>query len=115
MIRRRLAVAILLTFAIVAVFVVRLVDIQVVRASELNAEALSKRMIQTSIPAPRGEIVDTNGVVLADNVTKYNITVSPRDVASFKRTADDGSTQTVSVLMRSPRLRNSPARMPTIC
>ncbi len=98
MIRRRLAVAILFTFAIVAVFVVRLVDIQVVRASELNAEALSKRMIQTSIPAPRGEIVDTNGVVLADNVTRYNITVSPRDVASFTRTAKDGSSQVVSVL-----------------
>lgn len=82
----------------VAVFVVRLVDIQVVRASEFNAESLDKRAIEQVIPAPRGQIVDENGVVLADSVTRYDITASPANAAPFDRTADDGTTAKVSVL-----------------
>jgi cell division protein FtsI (penicillin-binding protein 3) len=87
-----------MTFAIVGVFVVRLVDIQVVKAADFNAESLDKRAIEVVVPAPRGEIVDTNGVVLADSVTRYDITASPRNAREFDRTADDGSTSKVTVL-----------------
>jgi cell division protein FtsI (penicillin-binding protein 3) len=86
------------TFSIVAVFVVRLVDIQVVQAAAFNAQSLDKRAIEVAIPAPRGEIVDANGVVLADSVTRYDITASPKNAAPFDRTADDGTVQKVSVL-----------------
>jgi len=96
--RRRLGVAILLTVAIVSVFVVRLVDIQVVRAADLNVQSLDKRAIAQSIPAPRGQIVDTNGVVLADSVTRYDITASPIDVGAFDRTDDAGESHEISVL-----------------
>ena len=96
--RRRLALAILLTFAIVGVFVVRLVDIQVVKAADFNVESLDKRAVEVAVPAPRGEILDTNGVVLADSVTRYDITASPRNVKPFNRTGTDGTVSTVSVL-----------------
>ena len=96
--RRRLAIAVLLTFAIVAVFVVRLVDIQVVRAADFNAESLHKRAIEVTVAAPRGEIVDMNGVVLADSVTRYDITASPKFAAKFTRTGDDGTVTQVTVL-----------------
>lgn len=95
--RRRLAIAILLTFALVAVFVVRLVDIQVVRAAEFNAASSNKRAVESVDPAPRGTIVDDNGVVLADSVTRYDITASPRYAEPFLRKNADGTTGTVSV------------------
>lgn len=96
--RRRLALAILVTVAIVAVFVVRLIDIQIVHAEDFNAQSLNKRAIEESIPAARGLIVDTNGKILADSVTRYDITASPRNVTDFTRTTKDGVEQKVTVL-----------------
>jgi Cell division protein FtsI/penicillin-binding protein 2 len=96
--RRRLAVAVLLTFAIVSVFVVRLVDIQVVRAAEFNDASLNRRAVELAVAAPRGRIVDEHGVVLADSVTRYDITASPKYAAEFTRKDKDGAETKVSVL-----------------
>ena len=87
--RARLALTIIAVFAVVAVFAVRLIDIQVVRAGELSSAAVSNRSIPLTTYGTRGEIVDTNGVVLADSVDRFDITVSPRDVGDFDRTVDD--------------------------
>lgn len=95
--RRRLAIAVLLTFAIVAVFVVRLVDIQVVRAAEFNAASLDKRGIELTEVAPRGSIIDYSGEILADSVTRYDITASPRYAKPFTRTSEDGASIEVPV------------------
>ncbi|MEF2977873.1 peptidoglycan D,D-transpeptidase FtsI family protein [Subtercola sp. YIM 133946] len=81
--RNRIAVSILVITAIVAVLVVRLVDIQVVQADSLNQQAYDTLSVPQSIYGPRGDIVDANGVVLATTVIRYTVTASPVDVADF--------------------------------
>jgi cell division protein FtsI (penicillin-binding protein 3) len=77
--KRRLALTVLIVFAVVAVFVVRLVDIQVVRAQALTAEADQRRVVQVTTYGVRGSIVDANGDVLADSVERFDITASPKN------------------------------------
>lgn len=97
--RRRLAAWMLVLAIVLSAFVVRLVDIQVVRADELAEESEARRSIPTTIYGARGDIVDSRGVVLADTVYRYDITVSPRFVADFSRTdpvTGEKSTTTVA-------------------
>lgn len=93
--RRRLAVAILAILAVVSIFAVRLVDIQVVSAAELNAASLSKRSVAQVTYGSRGNIVDANGTVLADSVDRFDITASPLLVNAFTRISSDGKKKTV--------------------
>ncbi|MCU1425550.1 MAG: penicillin-binding protein 2 [Microbacteriaceae bacterium] len=88
--KRRLAITVIAMFAVVAIFVIRLVDIQVVRAEGLNEESMSKRSISETTYGPRGDILDTNGTVLADSVDRFDITASPQLVDEFTRKAVTG-------------------------
>lgn len=85
----RAVLTMLLVVGIVIVIVGRLIDIQVVSAAAYNADALNKRSIPAINWASRGDIVDKNGVVLADSVMRYNITVSPKNAFDFSRKVDD--------------------------
>ena len=89
--RGRVAIAVLLIVAVVSVFVVRLVDIQVVQAEGLNAASLASRSDSTVTLGTRGDIVDANGVVLATSILRYAIEADPSAVDEFERPAADGS------------------------
>lgn len=84
--RRRLAAWMLVLAIVLSAFVVRLVDIQVVRAEQLSQESEARRSIPITIHGARGDIVDARDVVLADSVYRYDITVSPRFVRDYPRT-----------------------------
>jgi cell division protein FtsI (penicillin-binding protein 3) len=92
-----MALAIVCVLAVVGAFVVRLVDIQVVQADQLRAVAASKTATQSTVYGARGEIVDTNGNVLAGSVMRYDITMDPSNVKDFQREAADGETVDVTV------------------
>lgn len=81
--RRRTVVALAVVLAILAAFVVRLVDIQVVNADDHRADSLGLGM-GTTLPlyGVRGEILDANGQVLAGNVIEYDAAIDPYNVAT---------------------------------
>lgn len=87
--RRRLAAWTLLIAIVLGSFVVRLIDIQVVRAAELAEESEARRSIPVTVYGARGDIVDANGVPLADSVYRYDITVSPRFVRDYTRSDEE--------------------------
>jgi len=76
-------VAMLAVIALVAVFVVRLVDVQVVQAARLDEQSALRRSVHVDLHGARGAIVDRNGVALADSVTRYDLTTAPPLVAPF--------------------------------
>ncbi|MBU1586372.1 MAG: penicillin-binding protein 2 [Actinobacteria bacterium] len=76
--RARISIAVVIVFVVVIVFIVRLVDIQVVRAADLNAASEDRRAQTLVTYGTRGDIVDSSGAVLADSVLRYDITASPR-------------------------------------
>ena len=88
--KRRVAFSLLLVVAIVSVFVIRLVDIQVVRAASYNEASEGKMSIPEKVLGVRGDIVDISGKVLATARMTYDVTVSPRNAKEFTRTTDTG-------------------------
>jgi cell division protein FtsI (penicillin-binding protein 3) len=90
--RARITLTIITILAIVTVFAIRLVNLQIIHADSLSAAAAANRSIPLTTYGTRGEIVDTNGVVLADSVDRFDITVSPKDVKNFKRPGGAGRT-----------------------
>jgi cell division protein FtsI (penicillin-binding protein 3) len=89
---RRVGFILLAVFAVAALFIGRLVFVQVVDAGRLNAEAEDRRSVARELLGIRGSIVDANGTVLAESVERYDITASPRYASEFVR---EGVTITV--------------------
>jgi len=84
--RRRIAFSLIAILAVIGVFVVKLIDIQVVQATELNEAALGKRAIEQPLPGVRGSIYDAEGNVLASSVLRYDVTMDPSKAGDFTRT-----------------------------
>jgi cell division protein FtsI (penicillin-binding protein 3) len=94
--RRRTVVALAVVLAVVVVFVVRLVDIQVVNADEHVTDSLSMGIgVNRTTYGTRGAIVDANGNTLAGSVLEYDAQLDPKLVGPVERTGTDGKKQTV--------------------
>ncbi len=78
-------VAVLVVFT---VFAGQLFRIQAFDASATQAAALSKRSVKTLTPALRGQILDTNGQVLADSVERFTVIADPDAIPEYKVRVD---------------------------
>jgi cell division protein FtsI (penicillin-binding protein 3) len=116
---RRVGFILLAVFAVAALFIGRLVFIQVIDAGRLNAEAEDRRSLTRELVGIRGSIVDANGVVLAESVERYDITASPQHANEFVR---DGVTISVEQALteiaavtggRVPEMRDALTEDPT--
>ena len=81
---------------VVAVFVVRLVDVQLVSAATINAEAEGRRGVTATVWGDRGEILDARGTVFAGSVDRFDITVAPVNAGDFTRSDANGVTHKVT-------------------
>jgi len=57
-----------------------LVYVQLIRGEYYHEQSISNRIRVLSVEAPRGRILDRNGVVLAGNRSSFNIAVVPQDI-----------------------------------
>lgn len=96
--RRRTVIALGVVLVILSVFIVRLVDIQVVRADQNVQDALKLSMGGSQpLYGTRGEIVDENGQPLADSILLYDAQVSPVNVKNYQVVGDDAKKVTVPI------------------
>ena len=65
--------------------------LQVLRSDTWELRAESNRIRQLPIPAPRGTIYDRNGLVIADNIPGYAITLLPGPPDSIRATLNQMS------------------------
>jgi cell division protein FtsI (penicillin-binding protein 3) len=90
----RLSLTMVTIFVIVAVFSGRLFQLQVVQAKSLDEVSAKNQSATVTTPGVRGAIVDTNGVVMAESVDRFNITVAPKLVrAGYYKTVKGKTTK----------------------
>lgn len=78
-----------LQYLVLAIFLVlgfRFYVLQVARHEDYKARAENNRIRDIPILAPRGAILDRNGVVLVDNTPAFNVVVFPEDVTNAEET-----------------------------
>jgi penicillin-binding protein 2 len=81
--RARAQVARLGVLAFLAVLAGAFFRIQVLRSSTYALTAESNRLRPLDLPPPRGRILDRNGLVIADNVPGYGVTLLPAPLDSI--------------------------------
>lgn len=91
--RRRTVVALAVVLAVLAGFIVRLVDIQVVNADDHIADSMDRALAGArTLYGERGSIVDATGQPLAGSIMLYDAQLDPSNVRTIKRKDDDGNT-----------------------
>ena len=86
-IRRRLAICLVLFFVLFSILSARLFELQVLQAESLQRRAQSQWTSESVIAPTRGMILDRNGRALAQSATAYAASVSPRQVTDPERLA----------------------------
>ena len=84
--KRLLAIFVLVSFCFLAI-IIRLAYLQLIKGKWLQIKAMDQWMRELPINATRGNIYDSNGVVLATNYTTYDVYVRPSMVKDARAVA----------------------------
>lgn len=76
------------TLIVFSLFAAQLLRIQGLDAKGVSQRALDSRLRSTVLPAQRGSIVDSNGVVLASSVDRVNVTDDPTATQTYRKRID---------------------------
>ena len=87
---RRQSVILTIVLAVSALFAGRLVYVQTIAGPALAQEAADLRSFSSIIVAPRGEILDADGHVLATSVSTYNLILDLDEVPNYELEDADG-------------------------
>lgn len=74
---------------VLLLFFGRLVWFQIIAAPEINAESLKARLVEHNIEAVRGNIVDTEGHILATTSFSWDVNIDPVNVGPVVLTIND--------------------------
>ncbi|MDR3587020.1 MAG: penicillin-binding transpeptidase domain-containing protein [Desulfosporosinus sp.] len=89
---------------VVVLILGRLITLQIVQASDLNAKGIERRTTDLSLRAERGSIFDAQGSVLAQSISVKEIYADPKTLSEqitkkqFKSTKEDVAKQLASIL-----------------
>ncbi|KGX88543.1 stage V sporulation protein D [Pontibacillus litoralis] len=86
-VRKRLVTVFVMAIFIMAVIAIRLAYVQFIIGDQLMEKAQSSWSRDIPFEPERGEIVDRNGVVLAENVSAPTVMVVPRQIENPEQTA----------------------------
>lgn len=77
-------VLLILVIMVGLLFFVRLIDLQIVNGAEYREKSLKKMARTVEVEAPRGEIYDRNGIVLASNRLGYDLSIYRTKIDNLK-------------------------------
>ena len=84
---KRIRTLFIILLAIFVIFAARLIQIQGIQSAEYTLKAANEMESTRSIPAPRGDITDINGVAFARSVSAINIVVDQKLIKDPARVA----------------------------
>jgi len=91
---KRVRVMFLAVLFVLTIFVAQLLRVQAFEASPVQLAALNKRLTtKMAIPAQRGSILDSKGVVLASSVERRTVTVNQNAVQEYVQVVDGKRTR----------------------
>jgi len=85
---RRYTAFVVVLLLVISAFVGRLIYVQVVDADRLNALSTQARETTRTLPAIRGNIIDSDGRILATTVVSWDVNVDPKIVGPVVLTID---------------------------
>ena len=83
---RFVSIVLIIAFAALAI---RILWIQTAQYDRYQAKVIEQMTTESTVNADRGNIYDTNGILIATNVTTYRIFIAPKTIAEAQEKADE--------------------------